>query len=136
MVPPYPSHGFIFVNDSNSGAGDDIPFIKPATDFILFLAVIIIVVRLNTIVRTKITIIIIQIYFIIFSYDIGGFDTPIGYILFIKKIFFLNWSLEKLLLLLLLLLTLNVLFILLLLGTLFIGLLIDLKFLVSFTYVS
>lgn len=72
------------MNFSIVGAGYDIPLIKLITDFILFLAVIIIVVRLKTIVKTKITITIIQIYFITYS-GVNAFVIVDDYILFIKK---------------------------------------------------
>lgn len=85
-------HGVILLNDSDGVVAAtvvvlDIPVIAFITPLILFLAAIIIEVKLNTIINTKITITKIQIYLTNYSYDIyDGFDI---YISFIKKIFFL-----------------------------------------------
>ena len=85
-------HGVILLNDSDGVVAAavvlEIPVIAFITPLILFLAAIIIEVKLNTIINTKITITKIQIYLTNYSYDIyDGFDI---YISFIKKIFFFN----------------------------------------------
>ena len=83
-------HGVILLNDSDGvvDAGVDVferPVMALITPLILFLAAIIIEVKLNIIINTKITITKIQIYLIYYSYDIyDGFDI---YISFIKKNF-------------------------------------------------
>ena len=86
-------HGVILLNDSDGVVAAtvvvlDIPVIAFITPLILFLAAIIIEVKLNTIINTKITITKIQIYLTNYSYDI--YDGFYIYISFIKKKYFFN----------------------------------------------